>query len=274
MITKEEFEIAQKIISKRGKIHAAKHDFPFTGLLRCGECGAMITAEKKTKNQKNGNIHHYTYYRCTKRKGIPCSQPCIREEELVKQISAKIVQVEIPSEFREWAVEVLKSEHSREAAQGESQIKRYQTEYESSIKKLNNLMDMRVNGDIDQENYSERKEALLNEKARLQELIRDTDKNVTAWIETAENKLNVAETAKDKFATGIPQEQREVLENIGTKFMLKDRIFSFDLEDIFESVRTASKEVKKLHARLEPVENGFTKAQYTEMYQTNPFLGG
>lgn len=51
-------------------------------------------------------------------------------------------------------------------------------------------------------------------------------------------------------------------------------VFSFDLDDIFESVRTASYNVGKLHDRLEPAKNGYTKAQYAEMYQSNPFLGG
>lgn len=27
------------------------------GLLSCGECGMAITAEKKVKHQKNGNVH-------------------------------------------------------------------------------------------------------------------------------------------------------------------------------------------------------------------------
>lgn len=35
--------------------------FAFTGLMRCGECGSGITAESKTKECKNGNVHHYTY---------------------------------------------------------------------------------------------------------------------------------------------------------------------------------------------------------------------
>ena len=40
------------------------------GLLKCGECGCGITAEAITKKQKNGNIHRYIYYRCTKKKAV------------------------------------------------------------------------------------------------------------------------------------------------------------------------------------------------------------
>lgn len=52
--------------------------FPLVGLLRCGECGCSITAEK----QKG-----HTYYRCTKKRGA-CSQPYVREELLADDLRA------------------------------------------------------------------------------------------------------------------------------------------------------------------------------------------
>ena len=54
--------------------------------MRCGECAALITAEEKIKRQKNGNIHKYIYYHCTKRKNPNCSQGCLEEKILEKQI--------------------------------------------------------------------------------------------------------------------------------------------------------------------------------------------
>jgi len=68
MITEEDFDIVQKLLGRKGRPRPQKHRFAFTGLMRCGNCGAMITAEEKIKHQKNGNTHHYVYYRCTKRK--------------------------------------------------------------------------------------------------------------------------------------------------------------------------------------------------------------
>ena len=40
---------------------------PFCGLISCASCGMMITGEHKFKRQKNGNVHEYTYYRCTEK---------------------------------------------------------------------------------------------------------------------------------------------------------------------------------------------------------------
>jgi len=47
MITKAEFDIAQKIISDRSTTQQKRHSSWFTGIIRCAECGASITAEEK-----------------------------------------------------------------------------------------------------------------------------------------------------------------------------------------------------------------------------------
>lgn len=68
IIPKELFDKVQKVLNKRTHKHHQTRNNPqaFCGLLRCATCGMAITAEKKTKHQKNGNTHNYIYYRCTK----------------------------------------------------------------------------------------------------------------------------------------------------------------------------------------------------------------
>ena len=73
MITPEEYDKVQMLLGSRGRPRPKRHVFAFVGTMKCGECGLSITAESKTKVQKNGNVHHYTYYHCTKKRG-PCSQ--------------------------------------------------------------------------------------------------------------------------------------------------------------------------------------------------------
>ena len=66
----------------------------------------MITGEQRTKHQKNGNVHNYTYYHCTKKsKTAKCPEPCVREETLVSQLSEIIGQYALPTD---WATELSK----------------------------------------------------------------------------------------------------------------------------------------------------------------------
>jgi len=47
MINEEEFWKAQEILGRKGRPRPRKHQFAFTGLIRCSECGSMVTAEEK-----------------------------------------------------------------------------------------------------------------------------------------------------------------------------------------------------------------------------------
>src|SRR3990167_8643167 len=91
IIEKRLFDKVQKVMTERG--HPQKnHSNPkaLCGLLHCGECGCMITAEV----QKG-----HTYYRCTKKKGV-CSQGYIREEALIPQLDELFRKYSMPSAWQ------------------------------------------------------------------------------------------------------------------------------------------------------------------------------
>ena len=92
MITQEEYEKVQVLLGKKGNPRAKSYEFPYTGIIKCGYCGGMITAERKTKFIKStSKIKTYIYYHCTRhKKGYKCNQPSITGEELEKQIDKKL----------------------------------------------------------------------------------------------------------------------------------------------------------------------------------------
>ena len=115
MITEEEYDRIQILLGRKGRPRPKSHIFAFTGMMRCGECDSMITAEEKTKHQQNGNTHHYIYYRCNKKKHPECSQGSIEEKKLSKKILESINTVDIPVEFHQWAMKWFKKENEKEA---------------------------------------------------------------------------------------------------------------------------------------------------------------
>ena len=59
-----------------------------------------ITAETKEKHQKNGNVHYYTYYRCTRKSRTQkCAEAPIRSELLNSQLSALLGKYAMPKEW-------------------------------------------------------------------------------------------------------------------------------------------------------------------------------
>ncbi len=206
IIAKKLFDKAQEVLKQRGKPQK-KEKIPkaFTGLLRCGKCGMMITAEIQ-----KGHI----YYRCTKKnKAVRCSQPYIREEELDRQLSKMIQKVSLP---QDWAEELLKmaEKDEKEAAQS---CAAFVQEAKKKIKEINiklqRLLDAYLDQDIDREEYRERKAKLMSEKKTLEEKIINFEQKQNDWLEPFRDWINSAlQAAKiardnDLFAKKIIAEE-------------------------------------------------------------------
>lgn len=69
-------------------------EFAFTKLMTCGLCGSGITADEKYKKQKNGNVHRYVYYGCTKHNDKNCKCGYINEDDLVEQLAEMMDKIE------------------------------------------------------------------------------------------------------------------------------------------------------------------------------------
>lgn len=81
LISKELFDLVQQTRGVNKGIWGSKA-FAFRGLLKCGQCGADITAQDKFKTLKNGNVKRFVYYNCTRRKDPNCKEKYINENNL------------------------------------------------------------------------------------------------------------------------------------------------------------------------------------------------
>lgn len=86
IVSKDLFMRVQEKLTVTPKGRPGTKEFNFTRILKCGACGAGITAEEKFKSLKDGGRRRYVYYRCTNGVNRRCSEPAVREEELLEQL--------------------------------------------------------------------------------------------------------------------------------------------------------------------------------------------
>lgn len=274
MITEEQFALVQKILKTRSKAPLRFHTFAFTGLIKCGECGASITAEDKIKIQKNGNRHRYIYYRCTKRINPRCAQKPIRLEGIEAQISETLKDIQIPEEFYNWAMNKLKRELGQELESRTYILKNQQKEYNECLREIDGLISMRAKNEIDEENFKRKMDSLIERKNHFKELLDDTDDRVNKQIIKADTSLNFAQNAKQRFETGNLDVKREVLVGLGYNLFLKDGKLLFSIKKPLECVKQAVPIAWRIKRRLEPVKTDGNEAKLEELYSKNAFLGG
>lgn len=274
MITKQQFDIAQAVIAGKNKPKGESKIFKYRGFLRCGECGALITAEEKIKTQKNGNVHNYTYYHCTKKVNPECSQKPIREEKLEEQVIKILDNITIPKEFHEWAIKYLKAEHTKEQEDRDRILKAQRKALDECKSKLDTIFKMRLDEELDSEEYKVRKKNLLSEKAKLEELLQDTNYRIETWFENADKLFSFSETAKEKFEKGNLEVKKTILSCLGSNLLLKDGMLDIKLNPALEIVNKLAPEVREQHLRLEPHQLVANQEFFDDLYAKNETWGG
>ena len=104
LISKELFDLVQETRGINKGLWGTK-TFAFRGILKCGQCGADITAQDKFKTlKKSGDVKRFVYYNCTRRKDPNCKEKYVNEDrlcELMKDfIEARHDEIKITDKLR------------------------------------------------------------------------------------------------------------------------------------------------------------------------------
>ena len=221
VVSKKIFDKAQEVLKQRGRPHHKQKNEPqpFCGLLSCASCGMMITGEYKVKRQKNGNVHEYVYYHCTKKSKLKCPEPCIRQEELDRQLSSLLQKLSLRPDWAEEMRGMLEKEKSETAQSAIAFVQEAEIKIRAIQTKLQRLLDGYLEQDIEREIYRTEKAKLLSEKKSLEEQMARIEQKRTGWLEP------MAEWIKE--AENLPKIARE--SNLFTKKVAAKEIFGSNL---------------------------------------------
>lgn len=266
MINMEEYDKVQELLGRKGRPRPKTHIFAFTGMMTCTGCGSAITAEEKTKHQQNGNTHHYIYYHCTKRKNPNCTERCIEEKKFKEQVAEMLDETNIPHEFHVWAMKWFRNENEKDLGSLANARTNQHAEFKRCMKKISNIIDMRAAEEINEEEFRIKKSELLKDKHRLEELMNDNGDQLEKLLAKAEKIFNFAETAKAGFATGNSEQCKRILADLGSNLQLHDRKLSITIEKPLVILKPVAKEVRAIHASLEPRKNEVTTEELEHLY--------
>ncbi len=203
IISKKLFDKVQEVLKKRGQPErkAKNEPSPYCGLISCASCGMMITAENKTKRQKNGNVHHYVYYRCSKKsKTIKCKEMSLRSEQMDKQLSFLIKKVSLPKDWAEKLSRLADEDFKNSTKSLAACVAEKQDKISSLVQKLERLLNGYLDQVIDEVDYRNKKAKLLSEKKSLEEEISNISRKQNDWLAPFHKWLKDAQNL-DKIAS-------------------------------------------------------------------------
>jgi len=229
------FEAVQKIFSARRKPRKQKSllPFAFTGFARCGECGCAITAQYAT----NRFGTRYTYYRCTKKHGN-CAQPYTQEPALAAQLQSLLQTVSLPLEEIE-KMEKQIDEWEKESISSRGNVaQNLKTKLSETKERLDKLVSIYLDGDIERDTYLERKDALMRQKAKLEESLTDFGQQRKNWIEPLRSFISSLREAALLEKAQNYLEWKRFFQRIGSNPSLKDKTLFINWNELWDFVAT------------------------------------
>ena len=277
MITQEEFELAQVILGEKGKPRQRKYEHTFTGLIRCGECNCMVTAEppKIKRNKGNKKIHVYHYLRCTKKNPeIKCKQPYLRVKHLEKQIDDLLKTIEIPQCFIDWVFKELQAEVKKDSKALSSKRAQLKKAFDENEAMSEVLLKKLLKGTIDDETYKSNIREFERNSERLKKELEEYSQDKSEWLREKEEEFMFAKSARSVFVKGNRKRKREIFHGLGSNFVLKDKELQLELKRPFRALQSAVSITEVVLGSLEPIRNGLGKLKTAQREQLESVWSG
>lgn len=230
LVPKAKFDRIQEMLGKPNRRAPEAHDFAFTGLIRCGECGNGVTAEHKV--QRHG--HRYVYYHCSRRKlGFRCPQPSVEVAALETQIATFLRRIRIDDAMLAWGLRELQAREKRDRAAAAPKPTSLGTVLQETRKESAALLDLRLRGLISDDDYRTKKEELTEQELRIKERVLHEETAPKRWIEPAVKTFRFANQAPKRFPAAANGEKREILISLGSNLVLQDRTLRMEAKKPF-----------------------------------------
>jgi len=211
LISVDLWERVQSVLDGRfaNKAKRGRHDFAFSGLISCAQCGCAVVGEIKKGR--------YVYYHCTgyvdKYQGNPasCARKYVREEALEVQFTELLGRLKFDDEVLEWVREALHASHADERREHAEVIRRHQAEYKRLEERIHAMYVDKLDGLVDAAFYEKMANHWREEQRRcLREIERHQNAD-KSYLGEGVQLLDLAQNAQRLFAKQEPREKRRLL---------------------------------------------------------------
>lgn len=278
MISEEEFMRVQAVLGKKGRHRPKERQFDFTGLMRCGSCGAMITAEVKVKRYKNDTSKTYVYYHCTKRIDPNCTERSVELADFNEQVDRIISGLAISPKFQAWALKYLHEIRNSQAIVQDVSLAEKQRQHRAVVSQLENLV-LRFTAPENAENrllseseYLIAKEGLLKRKGVIEGEMKAEGQSIEEWVELSERTFNFVRYARIWFKQGDRNTRRAIFSALGSHLVLTNQTVAIKLHPVFQTVADNLFNAEAEISLVRTLETSVNKGQIAQVWAGCPSL--
>ncbi len=225
IVPEELWANVQRVLEKRasGRTRYVKHNLTYSRLITCGECGGVVSGDKKERCVE---------YRCNHNKG-PCQQRYISERKIEVQFVDYLKRIDIGNEELSMMGEALRLSHGDEKKFREDTVTRLQAEFKKYDDRMDKLYDDRTKGDVGEDFYSRKMKQWQEEQKRISSEIMAHQRANNAYLEEGVRILKVASKAYTLFMEGEEADKQSILKVLFEGVTLKDGVVTPSFRPLF-----------------------------------------
>jgi DNA invertase Pin-like site-specific DNA recombinase len=234
VVSPDMWERVQSLLDRHGKNnqHRIKHDFAYSGLIRCGHCACMLVAEIKKGR--------YVYYHCSGHRG-KCPEAYTREEVLAVQFARSLDELVIPTEVTDWLQTTYIESDLTERAARERAINQQQAQYERLETRAQVLYNGRLDGRINTSFYDSKAGEIRAQQQTILRKMEEIRSSAPAPIETALDLIKLTGRAATLFRQQCGLEQRRLLRTVMKSALWRGGELKLEFEEPFETLRSSNR---------------------------------
>lgn len=202
IISKALFDRVQAILHGKTHTKTQKHTFLFRKFLACKECGGTLTGE----TQKNIN-----YYRCHTKE---CPIKCIREDMIEVHIKNVLRHVQFSDDTTERLTALIGDAKKKWEQDRTAIVKQLTMNLQKVYDKLDRLTDAYVENLLEKDLFERRKKSLILEQKEIEEKIAEIESGNNSVPDKLSLFFEQTKSLYSSYISGIPEEKREILENV------------------------------------------------------------
>lgn len=220
MVTPQEFDRTQELLGRPAKPRPWRHEFAYSGLLRCGSCKRPLIAEQHAKPSGK----RFVYYRCHRRSSDPsCGEPALPERMFEEQIVADLRKRQLTPKAAGWIQDNLRASLATELTQLQHIQGARQRALDQARAEAKKLLDLSLRGLIDDTTFSARNAELRDRLARL-EVERDQPaRTPEQLLEQVDSVLDFSRMAPEVFVSGTSVQRRQIVTAVYSNFAVRSK---------------------------------------------------
>jgi len=238
MISWTEFETVQNMFQISHLTPKPKQQrFVYRGLITCGRCGSLVTAERTT----NRYGKEYIYYHCCKKNKnyFYCPEGSVQEQYIDSIVEAALEEVAVPTTVVSWVnerLDSLKAEARSAKEQSKSKLKQELAHIEGKLTRARNLC---IDDVLSADEYKKERTRLIKNQQRVLDQLAKAEQD-PELLEPFRSQISFVNQAKKVFRSSDEVNRKKIVQMIFSNLTLKGKNLLYVAKEPYKSLKKIS----------------------------------